>query len=442
MGKIINNNQLLGALGETFVRDMVLRMGHVFEFIRTDAGLDGTIELRDPVSGEMQNLILRVQVKSTSSFHSDDGHTFSFTCDTRDIEYWLKGNAPNILVVCNPHAREAYWKSIRDYFSTPEVRKTRTIRFSKTHDVFDQSAGPRLFALARPTDSGLYMEAPRSTETLTLNLLPVSTLPTTLHIAPTECTSTREVYAKASDMGARLPPELVFSDKTIISVHDFRADPAWRHVCECGAAEPVAFTERFTLTSPADCNLAAQFLYRCLEGFAAYAGLRYYHSDRVFFVPYVKHDGTAQTRPFRSSRRHSTRHITRGLVTPLGGRAHGFKHCAFHAEFLLVESRWFLQISPTYFYTSDGYRKKFNADEFLAVIKRRERNRAVYSQLRLWEQYLCSAGRHSLLDAGYAHMAFGQLETCTIARAVPDVFWSKADIAVDRDSSEALWNED
>lgn len=110
MAKIVNERQLLGELGESFIRSTVLKMGHLFECIQTDAGLDGTIEIRDPETGEMQNLILRVQVKATRKLQSETDYELSFTCSGDDIEYWMKGNAPNILVVCDPHREVAYWK--------------------------------------------------------------------------------------------------------------------------------------------------------------------------------------------------------------------------------------------------------------------------------------------------------------------------------------------
>lgn len=423
MGKFISNNQLLGSRGETFIRDLVLRMGHVFECIHTDAGLDGTIELRDSATGEMLNLLLRVQVKSTTNFQSESSDSFSFTCDARDIEYWLKGNTPNILVVCNPQEQVAYWKSIRDYFSTPESRKKRTVRFSKVKDVFDATTYGKLFELARPTDSGLYMEAPQQSELLTSNLLRVKRLPKTIHIAPTNCRSIKEVYAKAGDHGADLPPEILLYQKTLISIHDFREEPVWRLVCEHGASEAYELSDRFDWNDLADRTLFAEFLFKCFKGFAEKARLRYSPKDRTFYSPLIKQGTSAQTKKFHSSRRDSARMQKRGLVTPLGGKAKGFRHCAFSADFEYIEKKWFMQISPTYFYTSNGWRRKINAEEFLTKIKQLERNKAVFSQLRLWEEYLCEAGSSDLLSEGYPHLEFGPLEFFNIERAVPDDLW-------------------
>lgn len=425
MGKYINNNQMLGALGESYIRNTVLKMGHVFECIRTDAGLDGTVELRDPTTGEMLNLILRVQVKATTSFQSETEHSFSFTCEPNDIEYWMKGNTPSILVVCNPHQGLAYWKSIRNYFDSPERRRSRTVKFDKIEDVFNETAGARLFHLARPTDSGLYMEAPHATEILTSNLLSIKKLPSTIYIAPTLCKSLKEVYGRAYDEGVELPPELLITEKTLISVHDFREDPCWRLVCETGGSEPFAFTERFNVTDIVDQRLASELLSKCLRGFAYAVGLRYSRMDDLFFVQYTKDNKSAQTRKFKSSRRDSTIERFRELVSPLGGKANGYKHCAFEADFQYIDGLWYLQISPSYFYTYDGFRRKYNSDEFLSRMKRLEKNKAVFSQIRLWEEFLCESGGEDLLSKGYPHLAFGKLEYFPLGRSVPDNLWRK-----------------
>ena len=438
MTKYINENQMLGEKGETFVRSLVLKMGHTFEGIKTDAGIDGTIEIRDPASGEMFNLILRVQVKATKKFQSETETHFSFSCDKNDIEYWLKGNTPNILVVCNPETEKAYWKSIRDYFSL-QASSSNTVRFDKRKDVFDESASGKLFELARPADSGLYMEAPLKQDVLTSNLLKIKKLPETVYVAPTNCRSLREVYAKAIDAGHDLPPEIIYHEKMLTSIHNFRESPVWEYVCETGGSEPFGFDDRFDLNDLPLRRKISEFLFNCLKGFALHCGLHYSHRDGYFFIKYTKSDGSAQKRGFHSSSRQSTRHSSRGMVTPLGGRAKGFKHCAFSAKFLLNEEQWYLQIKPTYHYTSDGIKRKWNADEFLSRIKRLEKNKAVFSQLRMWEEFLCEGGTPDLLSKGYEHLGFSCLEFFNLDRSIPDELWKKNSPDAEDDATEYLW---
>jgi hypothetical protein len=78
-----------------------------------DLGIDGEIEICDPQTGEATNLILRVQVKATAQpFQRESSDSFEYFCDRRDLDYWLRGNAPVILIVCRPDTNEAYWVSV------------------------------------------------------------------------------------------------------------------------------------------------------------------------------------------------------------------------------------------------------------------------------------------------------------------------------------------
>ena len=81
MAKFLTQNQLVGHQGETLIKQIAFDMGSVFEGVTVDTGIDGTMELRDPTTGEMLNLLIRVQVKATESFDAESESEFSFTCD-------------------------------------------------------------------------------------------------------------------------------------------------------------------------------------------------------------------------------------------------------------------------------------------------------------------------------------------------------------------------
>lgn len=75
---------------------------------QTDQGINGTIEIVNPSAREATNLIIQVQVKATSTeFQSKLDTAFSISCDSANIDYWLHGNAPVILIVCQPKSGEA-----------------------------------------------------------------------------------------------------------------------------------------------------------------------------------------------------------------------------------------------------------------------------------------------------------------------------------------------
>src|SRR4051794_1202783 len=98
--KKIQRNVLLGQEGINILEAAVLKMGFVWSPMGAiEAGIDGTIEIRDPETGDMLHSIIRVQSKATSGpLTADTGKTFEYLCDERDLDYWLRGNAPVILV--------------------------------------------------------------------------------------------------------------------------------------------------------------------------------------------------------------------------------------------------------------------------------------------------------------------------------------------------------
>jgi len=65
-----------------------------------------------------------------------------------DLNYWLTGNRPVILICCKAGTKEAFWVSVKDYFAKVERRHQRKIRFNKQRDRFDTSCRNSLVRLA------------------------------------------------------------------------------------------------------------------------------------------------------------------------------------------------------------------------------------------------------------------------------------------------------
>ena len=100
-----------------------------------EARIDGYIEIRDSQSGEVTNCIVQVQSKATEQrFENEQSGGLEYRCLAKDLEYWLNGNAPVILVRSRPKTGEAYWISIKDYFREPASRKSATVVFDKSRN--------------------------------------------------------------------------------------------------------------------------------------------------------------------------------------------------------------------------------------------------------------------------------------------------------------------
>ncbi len=72
IGKKISRSAHIGDAGVAFIHQRVNAMGHVWHERHTDAGIDGSIELRDPATGEVSNCHLQVQSKARDSLFAGE----------------------------------------------------------------------------------------------------------------------------------------------------------------------------------------------------------------------------------------------------------------------------------------------------------------------------------------------------------------------------------
>src|ERR1700722_14305204 len=155
--KTIPRTALTGELGNNLIQKIVLEMGCMwYSTGGTEAGIDGSIEILDSVTNEATNQIITVQSKALSEFAAETPTTFEYLCKERDLNYWLHGNTPIVLICSRPRANEAYWVSIKDYFKDPRVRASRKVLFNKLRNRFDVNARSALEGLAALRDCGLY----------------------------------------------------------------------------------------------------------------------------------------------------------------------------------------------------------------------------------------------------------------------------------------------
>ncbi|MFL5659326.1 MAG: DUF4365 domain-containing protein, partial [Ktedonobacteraceae bacterium] len=174
--KKIHKNSIIGQQGINLIERRVLEMGFLwYPTGGLEAGIDGTIEIRDPGTGIAFNSIIQVQSKATvGQFQAETPEGFDYLCDVKDLNYWLQGNAPVILIVSRPSTDEAYWVSIKDYFQDFMQRKAHKVHFSKLRDQFDKTCLSSLINLAMPRDAGIYFSPSVTEEQLWSNLLEVT----------------------------------------------------------------------------------------------------------------------------------------------------------------------------------------------------------------------------------------------------------------------------
>src|SRR3954469_20779924 len=108
--KTISGTGVTGQRGVNLIEGIVLDMESRWTPSGpNEVGIDGYIELFDPASRKALGLTLAAQSKVATGVGADQKPTFDFWCAPADLQYWLAGNMPVILVVSDPASKEAWW---------------------------------------------------------------------------------------------------------------------------------------------------------------------------------------------------------------------------------------------------------------------------------------------------------------------------------------------
>lgn len=425
--KRIVKQGVIGQLGVNLVERIVLQMRYIWRPTGLfDAGIDGEIEVCDPTTGEATNAIIKVQVKATTlPFHEETDSSLAYTCEQRDLDYWLRGNAPVILVVCRPDDNEAYWVSIKDYFREPSIRQKRKVIFDKKADRFDTSCAYRLKMLALPKDSGIYFAPLLREDTLFTNLLRVDSFSDKIYVADTDYRQRGQIWAYFKTLGARAGGEWTLNNKRIISFQDLDTDP-FRRICELGTLETFD-TEEWAFSDDEEKRKEfVRLLNLSLKERTYRLGLRFHNQHEYYFFPRTRDLRTRKVW-YQSIQRRASREVFKRYENKKDSSLTAYcRHSAFFGSFKCLDDDWYLEITPTYHFTSDGVMDALFREELLKGIKRLERNPAVVGQLLMWVDFLRKPIK-DLFSEEYPFLSFGELTTVTIEGSIPDDEWYHAE---------------
>jgi hypothetical protein len=440
VAKKISKSDIIGEQGIALVHRVVSGMEFLWHATGgVEAGIDGFIEVRDPGTGVVTSCFLAVQSKATSKeFQAETPDSFEYLCDPDDLEYWLAGNAPVILVRSRPATNEAYWVSIKDYFKDPETRKQRRVVFDKKRDSFDQNCREALIRLAVPRDSGLYLSPLPKTERLYSNLLKVVSFGERLYRAETAFHTPKALWSELQRRGVRAPGDWLLKSGQIISFHDLR-QPPWSDICDVTTVPHSGedANEWAYSGDPVKQREFVQLLNRCLTEKVKPWGLRYHRERRYYYFVAGPKLRTLDVR-YKSLTTETSREVFTAHYSKHDPQKLSFcRHSAFEGRFYRYGDTWFLEVTPTYHFTWDGYKMSRFADEFLKKIKMMERNAAVIGQLLMWASYLT---RKDLCTPPYPFLELGELQTFELDQGINDKAWlpHEEDSATPQSSNEDL----
>lgn len=423
MTKKIGKSDIIGQKGINFIEGIVLEMGFLwYPTGGVEAGIDGFIEIRDSETGEVTNCIIQVQGKATQrkQLQAETDNSFEFRCEDKDIEYWLQGNAPVIFIVVKTIAKEAFWVSTKDYFGDPKRKKSKKVIFSKEHDRFDINARTRLIDLAIPKSSGLYLSPRPKQEKLYSNLLRVSRFGECLYTAYTTTDNESKAYSKLQRIGRELGQEWLLKENFVLSFHNLR-EPPWTEICDLGTIEGHDI-EEWSLSNRLERQQEFVWLLNKALREKIKNDLSFDHKkDCYYFKP--TEDLSVRRYYYRSIAKKTPRDVFRAYKKGNSEENAYCRHSAFRGQFTRVESEWFLEITPTYFFTRDGYTPYKFSQDMLSGIKRLEKNSAVLGQLIMWAEYLMTQAQGELFVPTYPFLEFDHLEEFEIDVGIDDRIW-------------------
>lgn len=423
--KTLSRQALQGQKGVNVLEEVVLEMGSRWSASGpNEVGIDGYIELFDPRTGHALGTTVAVQSKAVATFDKETPETFELTCSARDVDYWMQGNLPVILVVSRPTSREAFWVSIKDYFADPTRRAASKVTFTKSTQRFTKDTLNSLLTIGRPRDLGLYLAPLPREETLFSNLLELESSPQRIYFAQTSHRSPREVLAALRAAApTRIAGEWILREKAIMAFFDL-AQPPWPAVCDEGTVESFSTAEWSDSEDPARRRQFVQLLGRSLREQLYPVGVRYWPEEDC----YAFSGTTDRQHTYQALQRRSRMTVIRRFerTTDEGRTFTRFRHLAFRARFRRISEKWYIEITPTYRFTWNGTDSdRFHA-EWLSGIKRIEGNRAVLSQVLIWADLLA---RPELSSGPKPTLAFKLPLSFKAPVGIDDGGWSARDPA-------------
>lgn len=432
--KKIPQTGIVGQQGVNLIESVCLKMGFLWHPTGLEAGIDGYIEIRNDTTGEVTNCIIQVQSKATEQeFECDTGSAFEYRCSQKDIDYWLAGNAPVILVRSRPKTDEAYWVSVKDQFKDPVARKDRKLVFDKVRDRFDVNARAALENLAIPADSGLYIGAKPKQEVIYSNLVKVAQLPEHFYVASTEFRTPPEIFAALHEQTYHAPGEWILGNKMITSFHDLRDRP-WTAICDPGTADELDTEEWAQTTDPVRQREFVALLNACLRQKLFPKGIKFSKDLGLYYFRATK-DLSDREYAYQSRENRTDRWVFKGYPKKSDpSRMSYYRHSAFEGRFIRYGSDWFLQVTPNYHFTRDGGQPSRFAADLLSGVKRMENNQAVHGQVVMWANVLTE---RSLFDTGPQFLDFTAPQQFQLDVGLEDKAWLKREDNEKRAALEA-----
>ena len=396
-----------------------------------EGGVDGWVELRDSQTGQIENSWIAVQSKAVTEPRESDS-VIKFTPKQKDVEYWLKGNQPVVLVVSVPHRNEAWWISVKDYYAGKNIENDRMIVFDIANDRLTESTSDQWKALSELHGSGAYFTPLRRNERLLSNLIRLWRWGSKIYSRKSRFTDLKEITEELREVFEWAPREWFVSDGLIYSFHDLKLKE-WDSVCE-GETEQINSDEWAYSTDDETRRRFVRLLNQCVKQFVRRFRMRYSKEEDCYYF-HPNREGVVRTLKYKSRKKKTSRGVIKRYMHKKDKeRVAYYRHDAFRHRFMRFSDAWYLLIEPEYVFTTDGVELDPYREEHKAKIKSIEGDAAVAGTVAMFCDLFKDQG--DLFTDAYPFLDFDQIVECGIPAGIDDSAWSRIKAADEKIQEE------
>ena len=222
------------------------------------------------------------------------------------------------------------------------------------------------------------------------NLVPLIGYPPRIFSAPAIVTTYRQAWAvlRKTRSKAPIPGSWILHNNTIHSFTD-PDDSRLQNIVDTGAIESNSSSVWAETTDADQLRLFVQLLNGALRDDLDFKDVWFHSDDKVFAFAGRLDEDPRQYRYQNIRQRSAITVVSHYAHQTQDGRSYPYlRHLAFAPRFRRTDGAFYLEVTPTYRFTTDGKHKDAFHDDRVSGIKRLERNRAVLSQVRLWNDVL------------------------------------------------------
>lgn len=415
--KTYSRSSQIGEEGQRLVAWAVTRLGHIWHDRRIDLGVDGAIELVDPLARSASNVHVMVQSKATDGlFPGETESSFHLLLKAADIAYWRGGSTPVIVVCSRPKDGDIWWAPVDRAQPPAPGRKAWRLDFDKESDRLDESSAGRLLSWATQSTSGPVASGRlRRAETLETNLVRIVELPEQIFFATTWKPKPAEL-GRALRQGGYFRTDWIARSGVVYSFTQPESDGLGRFL---DAGYETIDTMEWSESKDIDIQWMFVDLLRQALLEQEHKRLWYHSKKRLFVFRGPRDDSDSvkvKVHPSKAGRTVFQRYFKDDELT----EPKDCRHYAAAIRFVLTDEGWVAEINPTYHFTFDGRRELPWGEDRVKGMKKIEKNPAVRGLVQFWAEYLA---RPPELGDRYRPLLFGELVTLDVDTGIEDQDW-------------------